>query len=57
MGNNSQLWPYSVSSGTPEVGPGSANITFTDDGTHYVRIMASNEEAEVWFGPISVTPN
>jgi hypothetical protein len=57
MGNNSQLWPYSVSSGTPEVGPGSANITFTGDGTHYVRIMASNEEAEVWFGPISVTPN
>jgi hypothetical protein len=57
MGNNSQLWPYSVSPGTPEVGPGSANITFTGDGTHYVRIMASNEEAEVWFGPISVTPN
>tara|TARA_B100000749_G_C18348527_1_gene432200 strand:- start:368 stop:934 length:567 start_codon:yes stop_codon:yes gene_type:complete len=57
MGNNSQLWPYSVSSGTPEVGPGSANITFAGDGTHYVRIMASNEEAEVWFGPISVTPN
>ncbi|RTZ96059.1 MAG: hypothetical protein DSY41_01420 [Candidatus Poseidoniales archaeon] len=57
MGNNSQLWPYSISVGTPEVGPGSANITFTGDGTHYVRIMASNEEVEVWFGPIAVDPS
>ncbi|MFL2499132.1 MAG: M60 family metallopeptidase, partial [Candidatus Thalassarchaeum sp.] len=58
MGNNSQLWPYSVSAGTPQVGPGTAEITFTGDGaTHYIRIMASNEEGEVWFGPISVTPS
>ena len=58
MGNNSQLWPYSVSVGTPQVGSGAAEISFTSDGgTHYVRIMASNEEGEVWFGPISVTPN
>ena len=58
MGNNSQLWPYSVSVGTPQVGSGAAEISFTGDGgTHYVRIMASNEEGEVWFGPISVTPN
>jgi hypothetical protein len=57
MGNNSQLWPYSVSAGTPQVGPGSAGISFADDTTYYVRIMASNEEGETWFGPISVTPN
>jgi hypothetical protein len=57
MGNNSQLWPYSVSAGTPQVGPGSAGISFADDTTYYVRIMASNEEGEAWFGPISVTPN
>jgi hypothetical protein len=57
MGNNSQLWPYSFSAGTPQVGPGSAGISFADDTTYYVRIMASNEEGEAWFGPISVTPN
>ena len=58
MGNNSQLWPYSVSVGTPQVGSGASEISFTGDGgTHYVRIMVSNEEGEVWFGPISVTPN
>ena len=58
MGNNSQLWPYSVSVGTPQVGSGATEISFTGDGgTHYVRIMTSNEEGEVWFGPISVTPN
>ena len=58
MGNNSQLWPYSVSVGTPQVGSGASEISFTGDGgTHYVRIMTSNEEGEVWFGPISVTPN
>jgi len=57
MGNNSQLWPYSVSAGTPQVGLGSASISFADDTTYYVRIMASNEEGEAWFGPISVTPN
>jgi len=57
MGNNSQLWPYSVSVGTPQVGPGSADISFADDTTHYIRIMASNEKGEIWFGPISVTPN
>ena len=58
MGNNSQLWPYSVGAGTPQVGPGSAEISFSGDGaTHYIRIKASNEEGEVWFGPISVTPS
>ncbi len=58
MGNNSQLWPNSVSVGTPHVGPGTVEITFTGDGgTHYIRIKASNEEGEVWFGPISVTPS
>ena len=58
MGNNSQLWPYSVGAGTPQVGPGSAEISFSGDGaTQYIRIKASNEEGEVWFGPISVTPS
>jgi len=57
MGNNSQLWPYSISAGTPQIGPGLSSISFADDSTYHVRIKASNEEGEVWFGPISVTPN
>ena len=57
MGNNSQLWPNSVSVTAPSVGPGSAEMTFMGDSTHYIRIKAHNEEGETWFGPISVTPN
>ena len=57
MGNNSQLWPNSVSVTAPSVGPGSAEMTFMGDSTHYIRIKAHNEEGETWFGPISVTPS
>jgi hypothetical protein len=56
MGNNSALWPNSDDIGDSEVGFDSTTITFTSDATHYIRIKASNEERDTWFGPISVSP-
>jgi hypothetical protein len=56
MGNNSALWPNSDDMGDSEVGFDSTTITFSSDTTHYIRIKASNEERDTWFGPISVSP-
>ncbi|MFL2493931.1 MAG: M60 family metallopeptidase [Candidatus Thalassarchaeum sp.] len=54
MGNNSHLWPNSVDMGVPQIGPDSTTINLTGNFTYYVRIMASNEQGEVWLGPISI---
>ena len=56
-GTQSSSWSNSIGLGESEVGNYSQGITGLDccGTTYYARIMASHEEGDIWFGPISWT--